>query len=332
VARIPFDIADRVVGLQLTLAEANVAWTPPAYAAPDRFAERDVSVGTAPALPGTLALPKGTGPFPAVVLVHGSGPSDADEAVGGVKVFRDLAWGLATRGVAVLRYVKRSRHAPAGIVGVKEEVLDGASAAVALCRAAPEIDPKRVVVVGHSQGAELAPRIAKENAGVAAIVMMAAPSRPLQDLVVDQFTYFAKLHPGPETEKMVAEARALKARLDDPNLQPDADVAFPGGGTLKGAYFLSMRGYDPAKVAAGLTIPILLLQGGRDYQVTAPDLARYKTALSHRRNVLIKEYAACNHLFVAGSGTPSPEEYVAVAHVEGAVIEDIASFIGALPR
>ena len=332
VAKVVFDGHGKVAGLFFVPPEAVAPWQPPPYAAQDRFTERQVTLGGVPALPGTLTLPKGAGPFPAVVLVHGSGPNDADESIGGAKVFKDFAWGLASKGVAVLRYVKRTRHSPAGVVGIKEEVLDGARAAVELCRATPEIDPKRVVVAGHSQGAELAPRIATETPGVAAIVMLAAPSRPLQDVVVDQFTYFATLHPGPEADGLVAAARAFKATLDDPALKPDAEVAFPGHGTLKGAYFLSMRGYKAVDVAGKLTIPILVLQGDRDYQVTAPDLAGYKAALGKKPNVTIKQYAACNHLFIAGSGTPRPEEYATPGHVDAQVIDDIAAFVAKLPR
>lgn len=332
-AKVVFDAQARIAGLFFVPAENAADWQPPAYARADAFTERAVQVGSAPALPGTLTLPKGAGPFPVVVLVHGSGPQDADESVSAAKPFKDLAWGLASRGIAVLRYVKRTRHSPGGVVTVKEEVLDAARDAVALCRATPELDPKRVVVAGHSQGAELAPRIAAENPGVAAIVMLAAPSRPLQELVVDQFTYFAKLDPqNAALAKNVEAAKAFKQRVEDPALKPDEEVALPGGVTLKGAYLLSMRGYEPAKVAAGLKIPILVLQGDRDYQVTAPDLEGYKKALGKKPNVTIKQYPALNHLFVAGSGTPQPSEYDKPGHVDEAVLADIAAFVGKLPR
>jgi hypothetical protein len=333
VAKVIFDLKGLVAGLFFVPPEAVEPWKKPAYAHPDAFTEKEVLVGASPALPGTLTLPRGAGPFPVVVLVHGSGPNDADESLGGAKVFKDLAWGLASRQIAVLRYVKRTRHSPAGVVGVKEEVLDAAHEAVALCRRSAELDPKRVVVVGHSQGGELAPKIAADDPGVAALVMLAAPSRPLQELVVDQFTYFATLDPAsPERKNRVAEAHAFKHRLDDPGLKPDDEVLFPGGGGMKGAYFLSMRGYKPAEVLAGLKLPVLLLQGDRDYQVTAPDLAGYKKALTGKAHVTIKQYPRLNHLFIAGQGTPRPEEYEIRGHVEEEVVADIAAFIGKLPR
>jgi hypothetical protein len=152
VVKAVYDVRNRVAGLFFLPpgSDPTEPWTPPPYAHPERFTERAVSVGTAPALPGKLVVPVGTGPFPAVVLIHGSGPSDEDESHGPNRTFKDLAWGLGGQGVAVLRYVKRTRHAPAGAVTVKEEVLDGAREAIALLRSTREIDPRRVVVVGHS--------------------------------------------------------------------------------------------------------------------------------------------------------------------------------------
>lgn len=329
--KVVFDSEGRIAGLFYLPSEPIVRWQSPAYAVPNRFTEREVAVGNTPALPGTLTLPKGAGPFPAVVLVHGSGPNDADESIGGTKVFKDLAWGLASTGVAVLRYMKRTRHSPMGVMSVKQEVLDGAHAAIKLCLATPEIDGKRVVVAGHSQGGELAPRIATENPKVTGIVVLAGPTRPFQDVMLDQLTYFARLDPdSAELKKQVEQARAFKARLDDPALGPDEEVAVPGAGGVKGAYFLSLRGYNPAEEATRLKIPILVLQGDRDYQVTTADLAGWKSALGKKRNVTITQYPALNHLFVLGSGTPRPEEYQAPGHVDEQVIRDIAAWIGKL--
>ena len=190
----------------------------------------------------------------------------------------------------------------------KEEVVDGARAAIDLCRATPEINPGRVFLAGHSQGGSLGPRIAAESPGLAGLVVLAGNTRPIQELVVDQFAHFLALAPeDAERKKALTLAQAFKARLDDPGLKPDEEVSFPGLGPMKAAYFLSMRGYKPAEVAAKLTIPILILQGDRDYQVTAPDLAGWKRALAAKKNVQIKQYPSLNHLFIAGSGPPRPE-------------------------
>jgi hypothetical protein len=331
VVKVVYDIRDQVAGLVFLPGDSLASWRPPPYAQPDRFAEREVSVGASPPLPGTLTLPRGAGPFPVVVLVHGSGPSDADATLGPNKIFKDLAWGLGSRGVAVLRYEKRTRHAATGIASVKEEVLDGAGAAIALALRAPELDPGRVVVAGHSQGGYLAPRIAAENAGVAAIALLAGPSRPLEDSMVDQLAYFLKLDPNSaEKKRQLAAAQAFKARILDPGLKPEESVELPTGGAEKGAYFLSLRGYRPTEVAAKLTIPILVLQGDRDYQVTAPDFDGWRAALGGRPGVELKRYPSLNHLFIAGTGTPRPNEYEAPGHVDARVIGDLAAFVGRL--
>ncbi len=115
VVKVVYDIRDQIAGLFFLPGDALAPWKPPAYARQDSFTEREVSVGASPSLPGTLSLPKGQGPFPVVVLVHGSGPIDADASLGPNKIFKDLAWGLASRGIAALRYIKRTRLAPQAV-------------------------------------------------------------------------------------------------------------------------------------------------------------------------------------------------------------------------
>ena len=146
--------------------KAAPPYQPPDYVKRGSFEEKEVKVGSGEwELPATLTLPVGDGPFPAVVLVHGSGPNDRDETIGPNRPFRDLAWGLASQGIAVLRYEKRTKeHASklaAGLAGltIKEEVLDDALAAVALLRKVPKIDPRKVFLLGHSLGAMYAPKL-----------------------------------------------------------------------------------------------------------------------------------------------------------------------------
>lgn len=330
VVRVVYDGRNEIVGF--FLAPPPVAWSAPSYADPSAFQERAVNVGTSPALPGTLAMPKSTERVPAVILIHGSGPNDRDESVGGVKVFKDLAWGLASKGVAVLRYEKRSRQSPAGIVTQKEEVLDAAHDAVELLRQTPGIDPKRVYVVGHSQGGELAPRIVKENPALAGMIVLAGPTRPLQDSLVEQYEYFASLDPkNTELAVAVESAKKFKRVIEDPTLTPNQDVEMPGGIKIKGAYFLDMRGYDPASTALSLDRRSLILQGERDYQVTMKDFEGWKRKLGSKKQVTLKTYPSLNHLFVSGSGKPTPAEYALPGHVDEPVVRDIAAWIAAAP-
>lgn len=323
--RVVFDGQLKVAGLFF-----KPAWNPPDYATPSAFEERAVTVGSA-ALPltGTLTLPKGKGPFPAVVLVHGSGPNDADESTGPNKLFKDLAWGLASRKVAVLRYHKRTfqhrgKLSNADILTVKEETVDDALTAVALLAKTQEIDPKRIFVVGHSMGAGLAPRIAAADERVHGIVMMAAASRAQWHLVVEQVKYLTSLEGKPTAagQKAVEQAEASAKRLDDPKLSA-ADVV----DGIPGSYWLDMRGYDTVKALQALGRPILVLQGARDYQVTLTDFEGWKRALAGKKNATLKVYPALNHHFMPGEGPSKPSEYQTANHASKEVIDDVAAWV-----
>ena len=254
----------------------GVNWQRPEYSQPASFKERDVTVGEGEwKLPGTLTVPVGAGPFPAVVLVHGSGPNDRDETVGGAKVFKDLAEGLASRGIVVLRYEKRTLQYRARIAAIKnytvqEETVEDAVNALALLRAQAEVNGSRVFVLGHSLGGYVAPRIAEQDGKLAGIVLMAGNARPLEDLLVDQVTYMGI------TGKQLENAKALQAKVK--KLEP-GDEDSPAFGGVPVSYWLDLKDYDPAAAAKKLGIPMLILQGERDYQVTMADFALWKAAV-----------------------------------------------------
>jgi dienelactone hydrolase len=331
--------ANLVGGLALRPAVQAVAYAPPPYASPAAYKESDVTVGTGQwALPATLTMPVGPGSVPAVVLVHGSGPSDRDATVGQIKQFKDLALGLASRGIAVLRYDKRTRvHASLmrdlpGLT-VKEESIDDAIAAVQVLRSTSGVDPNRIVVLGHSMGGMLVPRIAAARPPVAGFVVMAGAARPIPQAVVEQARYLAQADGAisAEEQAQIAQIEQVMARVDA--LGP-ADASNPErifGATA--SYWLDLRGYDPPAAAAQVKQPMLVLQGERDYQVTMEEFARWRSALADRTDVSFHSYATLNHLFVAGTGKSVPAEYNTPGHVSEAVVRDIATWIMALaPR
>lgn len=330
VVKVVFDNKNQVSGLFFQPATPQASWTAPSYVKSSAFTEQAVKVGVSPALPGTLSIPVGAGPFPAVVLVHGSGPSDQDESIGGVKVFKDIAQGLASQGVAVVRYEKRTLHNPAGVVTAKEEVIDAARDAIALLKQTARVDGTKIYLVGHSQGGYLAPRIAQENPGLAGVVVLSGNTRPLEDLIIDQLSYFASLTPGMTSlERSVVAARKFKDEVNAPTLKPETDLVMPiGAGIhLKGAYFLDTRGYDPASVAKGLSCRLLIVQGERDYQVTNKDFQGWKDKLSSQPNATLRSYPALNHLLVAGEGRSTPSEYETPAHVDESLVRDMATWL-----
>ena len=302
----------------------GVNWQRPEYSQPATFKEREVTVGQGEwKLSGTLTVPVGAGPFPAVVLVHGSGPNDRDETVGGAKVFKDLAEGLASRGIVVLRYEKRTMQYRARIASiakftVQEETVEDAVQALAVVRSQAEVNGQRVFVIGHSLGAYVAPRIAEQDGKLAGIVLMAGNVRPIEDLLVEQVTYM-----GIKGDQL---DRAKDLQVKVKKLEP-GDEDSPALGGIPVSYWVDLKDYDPAAAAKKLAIPLLILQGERDYQVTMTDFALWKAAVGGAKGVVMKSYPALNHLFVAGEGKSLPAEYSKPGHVALAVIDDIARFV-----
>lgn len=319
----------------LVLAPPAAPWAPPRYASPRRFTEQEVTVGSGPlAVPGTLTLPRGRGPRPAVVLLT-AGPFDRDLTTGPNKPFKDLAWGLASRGVAVLRFdkvnhVHRHVEAEPGFT-MAAEYVPHALAAVRLLQQQPGIDPARVFVLGHSGGGKAAPRVAAADASVAGMVILAGDTLPLPRAIIRVAHYLADLDPGPAAAAAVASFTRKAARVEDPELSP----ATPAADLLFGwpaSYWLDLRGYDPVRTAAELDKPMLILQGGRDYQVTvADDLAGWRAGLAHRPDVTIRVHDADDHLFFPGSGPSTPADYEAPTHVDPAVVADIAGWLAPRP-
>ncbi len=290
------------------------AWSAPDYVKAGSFTERDLTIGGDDRwkLPGTLTLPNAEGPFPAVVLVHGSGPHDRDETVGGAKLFRDLAEGLASRGIAVLRYVKRTRQYATSEAAptMTAETVDDALRAVALLRTLPEIDARRVYVLGHSQGGYMMPRILQRDPKIAGGIVMAGNVRPLEALIVEQVEYLHALSGS-------TDATAVERVRKDPW------SALPG---ITEAYRADLRGYDPAEAIRASSAPLLILQGERDYQVTMKDFGMWKAAVPASRGTF-RSYPKLNHLFIEGEGKSNPNEYSKPGHVARAVVEDISAWL-----
>jgi dienelactone hydrolase len=340
-ARVVFDRAGKIAGLQFVPPAPPAKYEPPAYADPARFEETEVTVGSGDwALPGTLTVPKGAGPFPGLVLVHGSGPNDRDETLGPNKPFKDLAWGLATRGIAVLRYEKRNKVYGTKILAdpqleatmtVKDETVDDAVAAAARLQKAKGVDPKRVFILGHSLGGFLLPRIAlaAEPLAPAGFIGMAGLTRPLDDTIVRQMTYLYGLAGNTLSDEDRKRLQDIKGAVDTVKALTAADK----GSTTKllgamPAYWLDVRGYDPPEAAKKVRKPMLFLQGGRDYQVQTADLENWKKALGSRPDVEFRHYPKLNHLFYEGEGVLIPLEYMQKhGSVAPYVVDDIAAWI-----
>ena len=317
-------------GLRLD-PHCGAEWQPPHYADADRFTERDVLLDAGPlAVPGTLSLPVAPGPWPAVVLLSGGGAFDRDESSGPNKPLKDLAWGLASRQVAVLRFDKVTFAHPDRLPSdftMADEYLPHALAAVRLLRQQPEVASERIHLLGHSMGGKAAPRIAAADPSIASLVLLAADTQPMHEAAVRVARYLAELAPGPSAEEAVSALVRQAASVTDPELTADTPSRLLPLG-LSAAYWLDLRAYDPVATAAALVCPMLILQGGRDYQVTVTDdLTGWQRALAHRPEVTIRIHEHANHLFFPGGGQPTPAEYARPGHVDAAVVDEIATWL-----
>jgi len=334
-AVVSMDRRGRLLNLQVTPMAAP--WAPPPYAAMDSFSEYEVVLGDRPlAVGGTVSVPQASAPVPGVVLLSGGGPFNRDMTMGENRIGADLAWGLASRGIAVLRFDKPS-HTHRQVVAKNpdftptDEYVPYAAAAVDQLRADPAIDASRIVIVGHSMGGSYAPRVAVARPEVAALVLLAAEAEPMNRAAVRVMTHLAALDSASPAMKEAAAAMAgLAANVDSPQLSRRTDPAtLPFG--YSGAYWLDVRDYDPVGTARQLGKPMLILQGGRDYQVTVDDdLALWRAGLDGRGDVSIRVYDADDHLFFPGTGPSTPAGYEPRQHVDASVIADIADWITAL--
>ncbi len=291
-------------------------------------------------LNGLLTLPENlSAPVPAVVFVHGSGASNMDEKVGKLTPFKDLAEGLARRGIASVRYDKRTfTHGLKMLkdksleVTVKTETIDDAILATALLRKDPRIDPQRIFIVGHSMGGMLAPRIDAEGGDFHGLIIMAGSPRNLEEIMIDQNNAVLASAKGLVrwiVKKQIAKLTTLFDGLYDLS-DEDARKKKVGNGTTL-YYFKEMGAHPAGDYLLNTEKPVLILQGAEDFQATAEkDFEAYKQLLSGRSNVSFRLYNGLNHAFVPsvyGNIMKANQEYQIERHIGEDVISDIAKWI-----
>ena len=296
-----------------------------------------VGAGTEYPLKGMLTLPDGEGPFPAVVLVHGSGSSNMDEKLYRLTPFRDLAEGLAREGVASLRYDKRSfahgfKMVRQGNLTVRQETIEDAILATEMLRTDPRIDGNRVFLIGHSMGAMLAPRIHAEGGNYRGLVLMAGTLRTLEEVMESQSEEMMGSMPAllrpllkKQTEKFTKAFDGMYQMSDE-----QAKTVKMGGGTTL-YYFKEMGEHRAADYLKDFDRPLLILQGGKDFQVKADvDFEGYRQLLAGRENVTFRLYPELNHCFVPAIYTDiskAKQEYKPERHIGQEVTGEIARWI-----
>lgn len=327
------DNEGKASGLWIRPGKAPVAQAP-AAAESELWQERELIVESSGfSLPATLTIPSSGKPEAGVVLVHGSGSHDRDETIGPNKPFRDLAHGLAEQNIAVLRYDKRSLVDPTSFVGkvftVKEEVVDDAAAALALLARQPELAGQPIFVAGHSLGAMLAPRIAALQP-VSGMILLAAPARSLTEIIPQQIRYIAELDGTVSAEEhgSIEQMQALISQIDALGDNDRTDTTLILGAPA--AYWLDLRRFDPIEQAIDLQLPLLLLQGQNDYQVTVQD--DYQAWVKRAQGTTgftARSYPGLNHLFMTAGNPPGPGDYEQAGHVDTVVVMSMAEWIKA---
>lgn len=302
----------------------------PPYVDLEAFEEIGVEVGQAPwVLGGTLSMPRGPGPFPAVVLVPGSKYPDRDGTGGAVKPGRDVAWGLASQGVAVLRYDKRTLTHALAIARqpdftLDDELVDDALAAVGLLRQTARIDPTRIFVLGSSLGGFAAPRIAQRDPAIAGLILESAPSGSLWDGHVGHALRTAQAD-GNIGELEQRRIDRVRARVGTIEALIDGGVT-TSDMTVRSAYFQDLARYRPEIVARDVTVPMLVLHGNLDGVLTQADTSGWTQSLRGRRDVVFRLYREHMHgLFDRRTVSGSTLRHA--GHVSGEVVDDIARWI-----
>lgn len=334
IIQLAFDRDKKIAGFYFKPVITTASYVLPDYANTDLYREEETFINAPPGqLPATFVRPVFTDRFPVVVLIQGSGPFDRDETIGPNKPFKDLAIGLATEGIATFRYDKRTYIYPEYFeeiesnLTVEQEVLQDVRAAIDLVKKIKGVDRGEIYILGHSLGGMLAPRIAKQNREVDGLIIMAGNARPLEDLILYQVQYLNSLDLVPDSQaKSLAALREqvqlLKAKQKDFGSPPD-DLPL----NLPPSYWRDLSAYDQLAVAKNLKEPILLLHGGRDYQVPMEDFEKWQQNLETKGNVDYIMYPTLNHIFIPGEGVSTPMEYQNPGHVPRAVVKDIAGWI-----
>lgn len=270
---------------------------------------------------------------PLVILVHGSGPNDRDETLGPNKPFRDLAQGLAQQGIVSIRYDKRTfayqfdSKILTDSLTLYEETVNDAIDAVKLAKQFTFIDTTKIYIIGHSQGAMCAPLIAKLCPTLKGIVMMAGPARTILDLIPEQMEYLAQLDDTVSTmeQMQMTSVNWMIDKIKSPNLNAKTPKGMLMGGSA--SYWKSVMNYNQVETAKKLSLPVYILNGERDYQVTMREFNLWKQALGNKSNIQFTSYPKLNHLFLEGEGKPNPTEYNTPGHIPQYVIDDLTRFI-----
>jgi len=326
-----FNKTEKLVGFFITPVAANAEYVAPAYADTTLYKETEINIKFEEGqMAGIFTSPKNVSSFPVVIMVHGSGPSDMDETVGPNKPFKDLAAGLAAKGIGSIRYVKRSMVYPRlfnKAFTVKEEVIDDALSAINLANTLPGVNKSQIYLLGHSLGGMLAPRIATLAPTLNGIILAAAPARKLSDMISEQNAFIYKSS-GDTSAAGKQQFIQSSMEIDRSRLLKLGDIA-PDSIILgaPAAYWIDLNNHDQLATSKKIKNRILILQGGNDFQVSVQDLNIWRTTLAANKNASFKLYPDLNHLLSTQKEKGNGSQYRIPSNVNADLINDISVWI-----
>lgn len=326
-----FNKSEKLLGFFITPVATEAEYAAPAYADTTLYSEKEITIKfEGGQMAGIFTSPKNLTSFPVVIMVHGSGPTDMDETVGPNKPFKDLAAGLAAKGIGSIRYVKRSMVYPRSFnkaFTVKEETIDDALSAITLAGTLPGVNKSQIYLFGHSLGGMLAPKIATLAPSLNGIILAAAPARKLSELIAEQNAFIYKAS-GDTTSAGKQQFIESSNEIDRSRLLKLGDIA-PDSVILgaPASYWIDLNNYDQLAASKRIKNRILILQGAYDFQVSVQDFNIWRTSLAANRNVSFKLYPDLNHLLSSQKEKGTGAQYRTPANVSPVLINDISVWI-----
>ncbi|MCE2740307.1 MAG: dienelactone hydrolase family protein [Sphingobacteriales bacterium] len=329
---ISFNSAGKII--YISFMEAHKIYVAPDYCEVSKFLERKITVVNGMyELPGILSAPAAPGKKPLVIILPEAGPTDKDGSYEENKPYKDLAWGLASKGFAVFRYEKRSNNYGIFLLKDKaayekftprEDLLDDLYKIIDSLKTMDDINPEKIFILGHGQGGMLAPLIAKERKEVAGVIMMGANAKRTQEMMIDQYKYLSKVTPEKKAEYEAQTRNAIRSMnkklnpLTEHHLMP-YDV--------QATYWIWLNQYPHLDISKRLNKPQFVMHGERDYQANMENYELWKKTLEKNKKATIKLYPRLNHLFYAGDTQSTYSEYYLKSNIPENVIIDISNWL-----
>ncbi len=333
-----FDSLAQVAGLFISPGE--IPYTPAEYVNAELFTELRIEYGGILVKnSGRLSIPKSKTPMPVVIIVPGSGGIDKDCSIGPNKIYKDLAWGLASKGIAAFRYDKKTHHYLNKLLEddslgkepftVENEYLQDLEEIISAIAARKEINPNQTYILGHSQGGYLIPMLNKKFKNIAGYISMAGTLREIPSLAIEQIEYIngsqklASKDSGAMADLKEKMQNSTRARIH--SMTSNAQVMGP----YTVDYWKYLAAYHPEELALKINKPLYVLQGERDYQVKMLDFDIWKKTMQNKKQVSFKSYPTLNHLFIDGKGPSMPKEYTQAGNMSEEVVNDIVNWLKA---